>query len=472
MLSNNRIPWSNTVYNKKALNVLSKMANNLLDGDPLKQYLLETIEQLKNKLNSPLDIHKEVTQQDNCLVQDKNIVTDFHKIPTNLVNVSGVYILYHIQTNCFYIGSASSIGSRLRQHVVNSSRPYRGGNSKLYTYVKNNGGWGKMEGQPILITPNHLLEFLKKNPSYKLSLNGIYMLRSLTQFEIRVIEQALISHFSPILNSSHSIIYSFINWTSNYTPTLQNNVRIKVFSASNGPINNSTIIDKVGIITEFDSIANAAIGLGVSKTTIGRYINTISPLASPLLELDVFIVDVSRPLTNNAVIFEDTTLLSPITDFDLYSLPMGKLIALNSNKDPVNYYGIYNSPANAALALDNKTEYKYISRYINLERPVEVTTNKDLVYFVMNPLYKNSPSLRRTPIVSRNTKAIVLVDTINNTATHYESVKLLLQDLGIKSTGATSFVKRYMNPIKLYKNQYQFVYAKEYKGISISNYRK
>lgn len=169
--------------------------------------------------------------------------------------------------------------------------------------------------------------------------------------------------------------------------------------------------------------------------------------------------------------FKDTTVLSPITDFDLYSLPMGKLIALNSYKYPVHFYGTYNSPADAALALDNKTEYKYISRYINLERPVEVTTNKDLVYFVMNPLYKNNSSLRRTPIVPRNTKAIVLVDTINNTTTHYESVKLLLQDLGIKSTGATSLVKRYMYPIKLYKNQFQFVYANEYKGI-INNYRK
>ena len=77
------------------------------------------------------------------------------------------------------------------------------------------------------------------------------MLRSLTQFEIRVIEQALISHFSGAaakLNSSHSIIYSFINWTSNYTPTLQNNVRKKVFSASNGPINNSTIMNQIGMI--------------------------------------------------------------------------------------------------------------------------------------------------------------------------------------------------------------------------------
>lgn len=47
----------------------------------------------------------------------------------------------------------------------------------------------------------------------------------------------------------------------------------------------------------------------------------------------------------------------------------------------------------------------------------------------------------------------------------------MLQDLGIKSTGATSVVKRYMNPTKLYKQQYEFYYAKDYKG-KITNYRK
>lgn len=132
----------------------------------------------------------------------------------------------------------------------------------------------------------------------------------------------------------------------------------------------------------------------------------------------MFIVDTSRPLTNKTVSFDDLISLPQITDFDLYSLPIDKLVALNSNKDPVNYYGIFKSPAEAALTLDNKSEYKYISRYINLERTVEVTFNKDLVYFVMNPLYKNNISLRRTPDSPRNTKAIVLVDTINNTATH------------------------------------------------------
>ena len=168
-------------------------------------------------------------------------------------------------------------------------------------------------------------------------------------------------------------------------------------SYCNSTINKSYIIQNIGLITEFYSIGNAATWLGVSKTTISRYINTISSLESPLLDLDVFIIDPNRPLTNKTVIFFfDTNLFSQIKDFDLYSLrphpgarlgpgAIGKLIALNSNKDPVNYFGVFTNAAEAALKLDNKTEYKYISRYINLERTVEVTSNKVKVYFVMNP---------------------------------------------------------------------------------------
>ena len=41
--------------------------------------------------------------------------------------------------------------------------------------------------------------------------------------------------------------------------------------------------------------------------------------------------------------------------------------------------------------------------------------------------------------------------------THYEIIKLMLIDLGVNSTGATSMVKRYMNPTKLYKNSMNFI---------------
>lgn len=261
----------------------------------------------------------------------------------------------------------------------------------------------RQAGQAILTTPNHILQFLSPNPNYRLDLNKIYMLKSLTQFEIRVREQAIISYFKPNLNSSHSIIYSFINWNPAHIPSIRNNIKLKVFNASNGTISRSNIINNIGLITEFDSIGSAAIALsfGVFQK-LSRYINTISSLESPLLEFDVFIIDPNRPLTNKAVSFAEgetktTKFLPEITDFDLYSLPMGKLVALNSNKDPIAYYGVFKNAAEAALVLDNKTEFKYISRYINLERTVEVTSKKDLVYFVMNPMYKQNISLRRTP---------------------------------------------------------------------------
>ena len=40
--------------------------------------------------------------------EEKKLSTDLNKIPLELVNVSGVYILYHKDPKNFYIGSASA----------------------------------------------------------------------------------------------------------------------------------------------------------------------------------------------------------------------------------------------------------------------------------------------------------------------------------------------------------------------------
>lgn len=47
----------------------------------------------------------------------------------------------------------------------------------------------------------------------------------------------------------------------------------------------------------------------------------------------------------------------------------------------------------------------------------------------------------------------------------------MLEDLWLKTIGATSMVKRYMQHTKLYKQQYEFYFADEYKG-NITSYRK
>ena len=56
--------------------------------------------------------------------------------------------------------------------------------------------WGS-----ILTSPNHIIQFLNQNPNYRLNLHKIYMLRSLTQFEVRVYGQAILSYLKSNLNS-------------------------------------------------------------------------------------------------------------------------------------------------------------------------------------------------------------------------------------------------------------------------------
>ena len=160
--------------------------------------------------------------------------------------------------------------------------------------------------------------------------------------------------------------------------------KFKVFSNKNNTISSEDIENNVGLICEKDSLISLTLMLGLSKTTIRRYLNTISSVYSPKLQMDVFIVNINRPLTNDKVNF-DMPKFGDILDFDCNSLPIGKLVALFKNKDPNNYYGVYDSATQAALILDGRTDARYISRYINKERLVRVTANNDLVYFVMNP---------------------------------------------------------------------------------------
>ena len=63
------------MYNQKALDVLFKMAHSLADIDPLKQYLLQVITDLKIKLDKPLEIHKGVGALSyiNILFKDTNL---------------------------------------------------------------------------------------------------------------------------------------------------------------------------------------------------------------------------------------------------------------------------------------------------------------------------------------------------------------------------------------------------------------
>jgi hypothetical protein len=135
---------------------------------------------------------------------------------------------------------------------------------------------------------------------------------------------------------------------------------------------------------KFSSKNRAAISLGIPKTTLDRYINLKNfTIYSPVIDMDIYLIDPSKPLSEDSPSHTTTDRVMAITEVDLYALAKGKLFALLFDKKSL--FGIYDNPTQAAKILDGKSDSRYISRYINLERPVAVGQDKTSVFFVMNP---------------------------------------------------------------------------------------
>jgi hypothetical protein len=235
--------------------------------------------------------------------------------------------------------------------------------------------------------------------------NELKILLSFTQFEARIYEQVLLSYYSPSLNNSISVTFGFVNWQ----PDINNKYKVNI-----------EVYDKFyHLISSFPSKQLATKELDLGLTTINRYLNKKFMVESPKLEMDIYIVDPSKPLLDEPLEYFDYTELPTITEIDLFNLPQNKLVALLSDK--VTMFGTYHNAPEATILLDNKKESKYIGRYINKEKLVKA--GDKLLYFVMHPDYKDNLSLRRKPLSARNTNSIVLVDTIENTALRFPTIK-------------------------------------------------
>jgi hypothetical protein len=144
-------------------------------------------------------------------------------------------------------------------------------------------------------------------------------------------------------------------------------------------------VDKENSITmNFNSINAAVIGLGIPITTLKRYINYINfSVYSSVLDKEVFIINNKYPLLEGNPELNHINKFEEIKDIDISNLEHGKLFAYLIDKQTL--LGIFKSPNEAAFLLDGKKDSKYISRYINLERPVIVGPDRIPVYFVMHP---------------------------------------------------------------------------------------
>jgi len=275
--------------------------------------------------------------------------------------------------------------------------------------------------------------------NYSLTDEESYILRSFTQFEARIYEQALLTYYRPLLNISSTIVFQFMNWKPGYVEGFSKGVPVTVTS------------EDTGEVYTFTSILQTANFLRVSPSTIRRYLNVInSPVLSPILGYR-YVVDQDRPIKDHIEYQSDANCSDPIKGIDIDSLEPGKLYAYRVDK--VTLFGTYKTPGEAAKVLDNKSENKYIRRYINLDSIVLVGPDQTPVYFVMNPTYKDDMTKRaanRSVIVQ--SPKYLLEDTMLGTTTQYRTYKDILSHTG--STATPESIKRYVNSGKMIHNRY------------------
>ena len=299
---------------RNASKTLENMYENLKDSDPLKLYLKNNCLHLLTlsgsigifATNQPI-----ITGYDNYFIKSN----DKKNHPNIFNGKSGVYLIECIETGFQYIGSAVCLNTRFKSHLVNSIRPSRGGNSALYLAVRELG-WERFTWKPILITNNYIITFLQQNPGLDLGIESLSILRSFTQFEARLYEQAFLTHYLPKLNSGFTVLFPFVNLQKSNLPQLDSSIPLTV----KGP--------NLEILLVYPSKNRAAISLGIPNTTLARYINLENySVFSPVLNMNVFLVDPSLPLSQDSPIYCHSE-LPLISDVDLWQFEKGKLFAL------------------------------------------------------------------------------------------------------------------------------------------------
>ena len=191
------------------------MFNSLPIGSPLYVYLNNNCKWLLVPLKGHTNIDKNSVTKLISLLENNSIKASTYS------GVSGCYIIARTpllrqnvdgeKNNNFYIGSTTDLNTRYKIHKTNSTRVSHNKSllTPLYSTIRKIG-WKNFFFKPIIITTNHFTEFFKTNLDI-ISVEHQYILRSFTQFEARIYEQALISYYHPNLNNSNIVVFPFMN---------------------------------------------------------------------------------------------------------------------------------------------------------------------------------------------------------------------------------------------------------------------
>ena len=345
---------------------------------PKNSLVKKVIDEVTNKpvkVTGSLDI-------DGKLKSDKNSVfnIEFNAFKPNLPKSAGVYLFTNTLLDLQYIGSAMNFNERIQLH----RKKVRSSSSKFHKFVSKNS-WNDFVFGTVYETTHYLMEFKSRFPTYNLSIGEMIILSHLTQLEARVLEQSLITKFSPKLNSEKEVVFSYTSWNP---LTLNKSYDIKTPNAITVEV---LLEDTKDILTTYPSINQAAIGLGASTITINRYLNKSYSFESTSLELRVFVQTPNKMIDNSPIVYPKAKQYSLI-DYNISSLEEGYIYALDYTKSNCVYK--FQDLIIATKTLDptktngkeiNQLNVRHISRYLNKDKLIK--TELGHFYFICNPNY-------------------------------------------------------------------------------------
>jgi hypothetical protein len=437
------IPWVETQNIAKARGVIANMLASLPQDSPLYKFLAPQVQWLLVPLTGNTRIAALGSDSFPPICAPVVVKGNVLRIVRSVASgKAGCYVFINSITHQVYIGSALDFLVRFKSHLTSSKSSRRRGSTELYKSALTHS-WSNFTWQPVVIVTNYHSNYLTENLG-SVSAEEQYILRSFVQFEARIHEQALFNYYKPSLNTSLIVNFPFMNWTPDSKLEAMN---ITV------PLTATTV--EGDLTMTFDSINQASNLLGIPHTSLVRHKNLINhPVNSPVFG-PVFIVDSSMPLSEERPTYHNTSHLESISDFDLESLAPNFLYAYLADKETL--FGTYISPSDAARLLDNKSDNKYIRRYINLERLVLVGPEKTPVYFVMNPTYKENSKARsgRRQGTDVLKKPVKMLDHLSGESVEFTSLAKVLEFIG-KDPKATHYINKYLDKGIKYLGRYEF----------------
>lgn len=297
--------------------------------------------------------------------------------------------------------------------------------SQFYKGVQVLGGFDKLSVIPVLTVPNRVHQYttLHKNPD----LYAIALLRMLTQYEIRINEQALITYYSPTLNGTQSVIFS-LNESRLYATTKQGSVPV-------------TVTDGLGNCYSFHSIKQAKAYTGLNESVITRSANCLpepSWCYSRELEIKVHFTIPSYPNKTTRATSADFVAL----EYDYDTLPMGRVFFLDENKELLSGGHKGFKLALEAIGQPRSKPGKYANKDILLNSPVL----GQRVYMVYNPKTDLTNGFRLRPLKA--------VDTLNQEPDRFFNSGKELMDFYGMTRPFNSYITRGMKVNKRYRIYY------------------